>query len=91
MKTPREMLMPVKLVLTVIIAIIVPSIWFAARVDTRLEGLEMGKTAGQTHVERIAKNEGAITALNNAINRIDKNVQKIADRLYEDAHRPPGY
>ena len=93
MPASKEILLPIKLVFTVVfmaIAYIVPSIWFAAVLDTRVAGLEISKKQGANYIERIAKNEGEIigiktdlSGVKTMINRIDKNVQKIADKLYE--------
>ena len=75
----------------VAVSYLIPSIWFASELNSRVAGLETGTIRGAVYIERIAKTEGDIIGLKTdidgvktAIGRIDKNMQKIADKLYDN-------
>lgn len=93
----REILVPVKLVILVVITMIgylFPAIWFASQLSTRVGSLESGSTTRTLYMEHMMKRmidtEGdvaglkmEIKGLKSALKRIDKNMQKIADNIYE--------
>jgi hypothetical protein len=67
------------------------AIWFAASLNTRVGNLESGKSASQVYINRLSDAEVDIKGLQvevvgmkAAVNRIDSNIQRIVDRLYDN-------
>lgn len=88
-----ETLVPNKLLvalLVMMIGYIFPAVWYASQISTRVQGLENHNVNFRQYMERLSKTEGAVSGiqielrgLKSAIKRIDKNMQKIADNLYD--------
>ena len=75
----------------ILVGYLIPAIWFASALDTRVANLEHGKIKGAVYIERLAKTEGDVVGikvelagLKDTIGRIDKNVLRIADKMYEE-------